>query len=120
MKLKYQVSEKFAIEHTVEDSKGAFQFLSECATMFGVTECGNCGSHNLEHVYRTPQGYEYFSIKCKDCKHELKFGQQKEGGNLFPKGWEEPYQGGEAKKSQSRKKATVPADDDDDDLDDLD
>jgi hypothetical protein len=116
MKLKYQVSEKFAIEHTVEDSKGAFQFLSECGTMFGVTECGNCGSSNLEHVYRTPQGYEYYSIKCKDCKHELKFGMQKEGGSLFPKGWTEPYQGGEAKK-QSRK--TVP-DDSDDDLDDLD
>lgn len=72
----------------------AFQFLAQSETVFGVDSCGNCESTNLALAYKTPGEFEYYSIKCKDCRHELKFGQTKDGKKLFPKGWEPPYEGG--------------------------
>jgi hypothetical protein len=35
--------------------------------------------------FREPEGYEYYGLICEQG-HELKFGQHKEGGTLFPKG----------------------------------
>ena len=95
MKVTYKVGEDCVLEVEVKDSKQAFQFMSVCDTVFGVKECGNCGCRDLSRRYkRTPEGYEYYSIECQneDCKYEYKFGQAKEGGQLFPKGWHPPFQ----------------------------
>lgn len=95
MKVVYQTQMGATIEQDVADTKKAFAFLAVAQEIFGVKKCGNCGSPNVRLLYRTPQGYEFYSVKCDDCGHELKFGQQKETGRLFPKGWEPPYEGDE-------------------------
>lgn len=91
MLVKYEVNDRTSIDIEVKDVKTAFSFLSYADSVFGTKHCGNCDSTDLSLVHRQPQGYDYYSVKCNSCKHELKFGQQKEGGKLFPKGWEEPY-----------------------------
>lgn len=91
MLVTYNVNDRTKIDIELKDVKQAFSFLSYADDVFGVKECGNCGSRDLAFCHRQPQGFDYYSVKCKDCKHELKFGQQKEGGKLFPKGWEPPY-----------------------------
>lgn len=53
--------------------------------------CGHCNSANLRIQYREPKGYSYAQVVCLDCHWELKFGQHLEGGTLFAKGWEAPY-----------------------------
>lgn len=54
-------------------------------------QCNNCKGTDLRFQYRHPKGFEYASIKCNACQYELKFGQTKDSGTLFAKGWEEPY-----------------------------
>ena len=55
------------------------------------TECGMCQSTNLKVQHRVAQEFDFYSIKCKDCGGELKFGQAKEGRRLFPKNWNPAY-----------------------------
>jgi hypothetical protein len=114
MLVSYAVSERTKIDIEVKDVKTAFSFLSYADSVFGTKKCGNCDSDNLSLVHRQPQGYDYYSVKCNECKHELKFGQQKEGGKLFPKGWEEPYYAeGEDDTNQDKPKSRRQRDDDD-------
>jgi hypothetical protein len=106
MLVSYAVNDRTKIDLDVKDVKTAFSFLAYADSVFGTKRCGNCESDNLSLVHRQPQGFDYYSVRCNDCKHELKFGQQKEGGKLFPKGWEEPYfaEGGDdGEKKQSRR-----------------
>lgn len=117
MQVNYRVNENAAFNLECKDILTAFQFLAYCDSIFKVSNCGNCEGPNLRLVHRTPQGYDFYSVQCTDCKHELKFGQTKEGHRLYPKGWEEPYQGGAAKsddsggEEQAETKKTKPADD---------
>ena len=94
MNVSFDVGSKCRLAVDVKDVKQAFEFISYAESVFGVDRCGNCQSGNLKLVHRQPQGYDYYSVACKDCLHELKFGQQKESGRLFPKGWEPPYSDG--------------------------
>lgn len=94
MKLNYKVSPKLDIQVETKGIKDAFAFLGAVDSILGVSSCGHCGSDNLKFQHRKPKGYDYYSIVCQDCKHELKFGVQKETQELFPKNWEEPYMGG--------------------------
>lgn len=91
MNVNFAINDRLRVEADVQDVKAAFRFMAKTQDVLGVTECGNCGSHDLKYDYRQPQGYEYYSVKCKSCGHELKFGQARESGDLFQKGWEPPY-----------------------------
>lgn len=67
-------------------------FWGECPA-----KCGNCSSDSIGFFSRTPKGNLYVGMKCRDCNHEMNFGQYKEGGNLFIKDgglWNAPYGGG--------------------------
>ena len=58
--------------------------------------CGNeeCNSKNLGVSHRTPQGYNYYELKCLDCGYRFMLGQSQENpGELFPKNWEENHWG---------------------------
>ena len=48
-----------------------------------VPKCGICGSDNLELEAHTAQGYKYTSIKCRDCRASLTFGNRKEDPNTY-------------------------------------
>lgn len=63
-------------------------------------ECGACASKNIGFKFSSPQGYEYYSLICKDCAHEFKFGIRQSDHGLFPKaddnganGWTPPFSG---------------------------
>lgn len=90
-----------SIEENIASPESVFKFLSYMDSIFKIPCCGNCQApaEDLKFVHRNPQGYNYYSVQCTKCKHELRFSQQKpeNGGKLYPKGWEEPYQGGAAR-----------------------
>lgn len=89
--VEYQASKNAKFKIDLKDLTQAFEFLSYADSVFGVKQCGNCDSTNVRFSHRQPQGYDYYSVVCQDCGHELKFGQQKDSKRLFPKGWEPPY-----------------------------
>ncbi len=91
MQVTFDVSKDCHLTVDVPDLRKAFEFIAYAGSVFNVGRCGNCESDNLQLAHRQPKGYDYYSVVCKDCRHELKFGQQKETNRLFPKGWEPPY-----------------------------
>jgi DNA-directed RNA polymerase subunit RPC12/RpoP len=49
-----------------------------------VYKCGNCGSDNLVLGYHKAQGkYDYITIRCRECRSSLNFGQQSEDKDTF-------------------------------------
>lgn len=59
-----------------------------------IPKAGPGGEAELKFTYRTPKGYEYFSIACPDAGMEFKFGQFREQKErLFPKAWEQILHG---------------------------
>jgi hypothetical protein len=64
----------------------------------------------LRLLYRTSkEGYEFYSVQCKDCHHELKFSKTLKDETLYPKGWVEPYNGGSARSEETETEAEKPA-----------
>ena len=58
------------------------------------THCGNCKGDDLMLAGKKNAGFDFFTVLCRTCRHELKFGQRKEDGGLFLKlddGWVAPY-----------------------------
>lgn len=98
MQVEFPVMGKGKLSCEVDDLNQAFDFLAQADVIFGVTVCGNCESDDLSLMHKTPKKdgktCHYYSIKCKSCRHELKFGITQDDGRLFPKGWEPPYEGG--------------------------
>lgn len=93
MQLSCTLQPGYVLNAEVSTIKQAFAFVAHTQQIFGTKKCGNCGSPDLRLAHKTPKGYEYFSVQCQSCRHELKFGQAKESGKLFPKAWEPPFSG---------------------------
>lgn len=108
MKINFEVQPGCTIEQEVPGVKPAFAMIAHLQEVFGNKKCGHCGSPHIRLCHRTPQGYEYFSVKCDDCGHELKFGQQKDSGKLFPKGWEAPHFKNDGEKSTGQAQQQEP------------
>jgi hypothetical protein len=109
MKIQFKVNEHCTFETEVDnDMKAAFRFLAAADEVFGIRQCGNCESENLRMKHRTAKTQDgrpcdYYSIECRDCGHEFKFGQKQAPGQpLFPKSWEPPYKKGEKSADQSQ------------------
>jgi len=67
--------------------------------------CGNCNSDDLVLAGKKNAGFEFYSVLCRKCRHELKFGQRKEDGGLWLKiedGWIAPFQAGKGSPQQGR------------------
>ena len=49
-----------------------------------IYKCGVCGSDNLVLGYHKAQEeYEYITVRCRDCKASINFGQQKKDKEMF-------------------------------------
>ena len=107
MKIEYKISDRAKIEAECRDVKQVFAFLSHADDVLGVKKCGNCMATDLSFLHRQPQGFDYYSIRCNACGHELKFGQVKDTGRLFHKGWKPPYKDGDTQdeKTDARKQS---------------
>jgi hypothetical protein len=88
MKIQFPVKvgdREIQIEEEVANMAEAWQFI---ASWDALPQAGPNGEGDLRFSYRTPQGYEYYAIKCPSSGKEFKFGQLKnEKHKLFPKDW---------------------------------
>lgn len=114
MKVTYDAGANCAMEVEVKSLEQAFQFMAYADDVFGIKKCGNCGSPHLTRKHRQPKGYDYYSVECDDCRHEMKFGKTKEGGKLYPKGWEPPYKDQPQKETSQQNDTDASSDNDDD------
>lgn len=71
--------------------KSVFQELANMQEVFEEPCCKVCGNEDIRfvvrHVMVEKKKYEYYELHCNDfkCKARLAFGQNLEGGSLFPK-----------------------------------
>ena len=72
------------LSNDVADEKGAFEFIAGVNNVFQYSRCGCCDGPAIPDV-RDAKGYRFYAMRCVDCGAQLKFGQRKEDGGLFPK-----------------------------------
>ena len=78
--------------------------------------CGKCQSTNVRFSHRVWEENDYYTLKCMDCKAELKMGQRKDGTGLWPKaegpdgGWSIYERGSSDGEAPIAQRTTVPAD----------
>lgn len=95
MKVQLKVGPRIIVEAEGETIKDVYSRVSALAGIFACADkCGCCGSQEIIPQVREPQGFTYYELQCLACHARLSFGQNKEGGGLFPKrdkgknGWE--------------------------------
>lgn len=99
MLLRYRIGDH-ELEVPVKDSREAFAQMSALQEVFSPNCCGNCGARFGEKAqvlygHRTSrEGHDYYELSCSACGWRRRLGQRKSDGALFPREWEEPYQGG--------------------------
>ena len=86
MEINYNVKTRELIAtFSSENHQSLFKELAAFEEVFANTNCGKCGSENLQFVVRENAGNEYYEIRCKDCGARLAFGLNRQGGGMFPK-----------------------------------
>lgn len=84
--------DEFVIKAEVKNEK---EFFEQMSFYSNLPRTAPGGSDDLKLVFRTTtQGHKYYSLISEKEKMEFKLGQNldKNGGGLFPKGWEPAYQ----------------------------
>lgn len=80
------------------ENESLTQLFLDCGVFARVPNtCGKCGADDLipNGVKMTGKGFTFFSIHCRGCGSELRFGQRIADQGLFLKegeGWKPPYQ----------------------------
>lgn len=85
--------DEFELKATVKDEKEFFETMSFYSSL---PKTAPGGATDLRLAFRTTtDGYKYYSLVSESEKMEFRFGQnlEKNGGGLFPKGWEPLFQG---------------------------
>lgn len=92
MKVRYTTANgRMTMEFEAGSHKAIWRELASFEEVFEETNCGKCGSGNIRHVIRKAKDqkgkeYEYFELRCADCRAKLPFGLLDDGSdNLFPK-----------------------------------
>lgn len=81
---------KLTVEQECKGIKGLFKDAGIFSSF--PSECNNCQSGNLALNERKTAKGEYYEITCGDCGFRKEYGQYKEGGGLYPKEWNAPYE----------------------------
>ena len=53
-------------------------------------KCGLCGSEDVYLFHKSPQGNDYYGVKCGGCGAEQNFHQRKEGGFYIK--WDDKFE----------------------------
>lgn len=87
MKAHYRTKDgRITFEVMGESVKDVFKAISEVQAVFeGVSSCGLCHSAAIQFRCREVDGNWYYSMICRDCNGEFRFGQNRDGKGLFPK-----------------------------------
>lgn len=99
--------DEFELQAEVKDEKEFFETMSFYSSL---PKTAPNGSTDLKLVFRTTkQGHKYYSLVSETEKKEFKLGQNKEaqGGGLFPKGWDDLYQGEDSEQDEGQSDQTV-------------
>jgi hypothetical protein len=91
MKFEFDLRVGDRVIRIIDEANSQTEFFQKMAFWDTVPKAGPNGEAELQFTFRTPQGYEYYSIACPDAGKEFKFGQPKgeqKRGQLFPKTWE--------------------------------
>ena len=66
--------------------KALFTAIAEAQEVFdGDVRCGACQSNYIVFRTRTNEKFLFFEQVCRECGAVLTYGQQREGGGLWPK-----------------------------------
>lgn len=87
-KITYYIKKKIGNEvhsFSVEGNNLFDAVLTSKNLSFGnVDKCGKCGGEYLElSAHNAKNKFKYVTIKCKQCKAYLNFGQQQENPDIF-------------------------------------
>src|SRR5262245_12974730 len=94
-----------------DDAATPAEFFQKMAFYDTIPPAGPNGEADLKFMYRTPQGYEYYTIESESAGEEFKFGQLKEAkgvipkGSPFPKSWEPLQHGSERYEEEEQHRA---------------
>lgn len=71
----------------LEVQADSFKEICDYSTLIGKMPraCGKCGSDSIYLYHKTPKGYDYFGLACKDCSAELSFHTKRDTGAFFIK-----------------------------------
>jgi hypothetical protein len=84
MKAHYRTN-KMTFEIVGDTPKAVFREVARIQEVFEAeSACGLCNRTDLRFVVRTVDKYEFYELHC-GCGARFSFGQNKEGGDLFPK-----------------------------------
>ncbi len=88
MKLIFKFSDALTIEIECEMLVDVYRKMSMLQQAITNEPCGMCGKEktHFEHRKAGDEGeYDYYSMRCQDCRAELKIGQHKKGGGMYIK-----------------------------------
>lgn len=103
MKLLVNTGQGLTIQAEGETTKDLFKQIALVQKTFEDNVCGLCESRNLQYVFREAKGYEFYELRCKDCRGKLSFGNPKaDEGNLYPKRFKTDDKGNALKDENDR------------------
>lgn len=77
---------RMTFEVQAETAKDLFWGLAKIQEIFDAESiCGLCQSPNIALSAREVDDNKYYSLRCRECYAEFRFGQKKAGADLFPK-----------------------------------
>ena len=86
MKATYETADgSLSVEVEGTSQKAIFKGIAKLQEIFDPEACGDCGDNETRFRVRTVESNDYYEKVCNKCRAVLKFGQTKEGNNLFPK-----------------------------------
>ncbi len=89
MKVQIKAAPRVFIEATGETHTALFEQAAALQEVFAAYDkCGRCNSENLRFVVRMDnEQNKYYELHCQaqGCRSRLSFGQNKEGGTLYPR-----------------------------------
>lgn len=89
MKVQIKVSPKVFVEATGDTHTAIFEQAAALQEVFACYDtCGKCGETTLKFVVREDsEKNKYYELHCQKqgCRARLSFGQNKEGGTLYPR-----------------------------------
>jgi hypothetical protein len=109
MKFEFDLRVGDRVIRITDEAETQTEFFQKMAFWDTIPNAGPNGEAELKFTYRTPKGYEYYSIACPDAGVEFKFGEFKEKKKcLFPKTWEPILHGVEHHEEADPQPATEP------------
>lgn len=87
MKAHYKTSNgRITFEVQGETVKDIFRQIAQAQEVFDAeADCGCCESKDIRLVARQVEDFTFYELSCAECHARFQFGQNKQGGGLFPK-----------------------------------